>query len=147
MTVGYAKTAKSPLEAEPLLMFRKGVDEFVMNIDHLLGTAIDAVLTMSTDYNAGPGAAPFRMPGREVWAEMQDWLKKTQSKGYLTAHDVTTGTQVAMIVTGGDVDAGTLMTEADICALERKAFLNLGHTDQTRARVQFMLEYGGALRN
>jgi 3-hydroxyacyl-CoA dehydrogenase len=87
------------------------------------------------------------MPGREAWSEMQDWLKKTQEKGYLTPHDVTTGTQIAMIVTGGDVDAGTLMSEDEIYALERKAFLRLAQTDQTRARIQFMLDYGGALRN
>jgi 3-hydroxyacyl-CoA dehydrogenase len=147
MGVGYARTAKSPLEAEPLMMFRKGVDEYVMNSDHLLDTAIDAVLTLSADYQAPPDAQPFKMPGREVWAEMQDWLKKTQEKAYLTAHDVTTGKQIAMIVTGGDVDAGTLMTENEICALERKAFVSLGQTEQTKARVQFMLAYGSALRN
>jgi 3-hydroxyacyl-CoA dehydrogenase len=147
MNTGYAKTAKSPLEAGPLMMFRAGVDEFVMNSDHLLSTAIDAVLTLSTAYNAPEESSPFKMPGREAWSEMQDWLKKTQGKGYLTPHDVTTGTQIAMIVTGGDVDAGTLMSEDEIYALERKAFLRLAQTDQTRARIQFMLDYGGALRN
>jgi hypothetical protein len=39
------------------------------------------------------------------------------------------------------------MSEDDIFALERRAFLSLGHTDQTRARIRYMLDYGGALRN
>jgi 3-hydroxyacyl-CoA dehydrogenase len=147
MNTGYAKTAKSPLESEPLSMFRQGFDEFVMNSDHLLGNAVDAVLALSVDYKVRPDASPFKMPGRDAWAEMRDWLKKAHEKGYLTPHDVTTGTQIAMIVTGGDVDAGTLKTEDEIYALERKAFLALAHTDQTRARIQFMLDYGGALRN
>jgi 3-hydroxyacyl-CoA dehydrogenase len=147
MSIGYAKTAKSPLQAEPLMMFRKDADEYVMNSDHLLGSAIDATLALSADYTAPQQAPSFKMPGREVWAEMQAWLKKTHEKGYLTAHDVTTGTQVARVVTGGDVDAGTLMTEDDIFELERKAFLDLAHTAETRARIQFMLDYGGALRN
>ncbi len=147
MNTGYARTAKSPLEAEPLCLFRPGTDEFVMNSDNLLDTAIKAVLVMSADYKAPADAVAFKMPGREVWAEMQSWLEKTRQKGYLTPHDVTTGTQIAMIVTGGDVDSGTLLTEDEIYALERKAFLTLAHTDQTRARIQFMLDYGGALRN
>ena len=147
MNTGYARTAKSPLEGKPLSFFREGVDEFVMNSDHLLGKAIDAVLALSAGYKVRPDALPFKMPGRETWAEMRNWLKKAHDKGYLTPHDVTTGKQVAMIVTGGDVDAGTLMMEDEIYALERKAFLTLAHTDQTRARIQFMLEYGCALRN
>jgi len=147
MNIGYARTAKSPLEAEPLSMFRKDIDEFVMNSDHLLDAAVDAALAMSADYHSPPAARAFKMPGREVWAEMQGWLKRMHEKGRLTAHDVTTGTGVAMIVTGGDVDAGTPMTEDEIMALERRAFLKLGQTEQTRARIQFMLDFGGALRN
>ena len=87
------------------------------------------------------------MPGRDVWQEMQHWLAKTREKGHLTPHDVTTGTQVAMIVTGGDVDAGHMISENDICDLERKAFITLAKTQETRARLEYMLEYGSPLRN
>ena len=52
-----------------------------------------------------------------------------------------------MIVTGGDVDAGTPMGEAELCALERKAFVTLAQTAETRARVEHMLEHGSPLRN
>ena len=87
------------------------------------------------------------MPGRDVWAEMRAWLEKAHGKGHLTPHDVTTGGQIAMIVTGGDVDANTELTENDICSLERKAFLTLARTAETRARIEFMLEHGTPLRN
>jgi 3-hydroxyacyl-CoA dehydrogenase len=117
-----------------------------MNRDRLLQSAIDTTLEMAADYT--PTRRPaLQMPGRDVWREMQDWLGKKREKGYLTPHDVTTGTQIAMIVTGGDVDAGTALTEDEICGLERKAFLNLAKTDETRARIRFMLEYGSPLRN
>ena len=62
-------------------------------------------------------------------------------------HDVTTATQIAMIVTGGDMDAGVEQSEADLFALERKAFLTLAKTKETRARIEFMLEHGSPLRN
>jgi len=146
MNIGYGKTARSPLEAEPLAMFRSGVDSYVMNRDRLLATATDAALAMAENYAVERrGALP--MPGRDVWAEMQDWLREAHAKGHLTPHDVTTGAQIAMIVTGGDIDAGTELTENDLCALERKAFTTLGRTDETRKRIQFMLEHGTPLRN
>ena len=146
MNIGYGKTTRSPLEAEPLAMYREGIDDYVMNRDRLLQSAIDTVLAMTANYRSTRRPA-LEMPGRDVWQEMQDWLMKTQKRGYLTPHDVTTGTQIAMIVTGGDVDAGTTMTENDICALERKAFLTLAKTAETRARIAFMLEHGSPLRN
>ena len=87
------------------------------------------------------------MPGRSVWQEMIEWLNKAATKGHLTPHDVTTGRQIAMIVTGGDVDPGTMMGEEDICSLERKAFLTLAKTLETRARIEHMLDHGSPLRN
>jgi 3-hydroxyacyl-CoA dehydrogenase len=130
MNIGYGRTARSPLEAGPLAMFREGVDDYLMNRDRLLDTAMRTVVDMSGD-----------------WAEMIEWLQRTLEKGHLTPHDITTGAQIAMIVTGGDVDAGTELTENDLLALERKAFVALGKTDETRARIEFMLEHGSPLRN
>ena len=87
------------------------------------------------------------MPGRDCWAEMRNWLQQARDEGRLTAHDVTTGAQIAMIVTGGDVDAGTELAENDLLKLERKAFVALGQTTETRDRIRHMLEHGTPLRN
>jgi 3-hydroxyacyl-CoA dehydrogenase len=146
MNIGYGKTARSPLEAEPLTMFRAGIDTYLMNRDRLLDTAIDTVLAMAGNYSARRREA-LAMPGRDVWQDMLGWLRKAAAKGRLTPHDVATGSQIAMIVTGGDVNAGTVMSEEDICTLERKAFLTLAKTEETRARIEHMLSYGSPLRN
>ena len=146
MNIGYGKTARSPLEAEALGMFRDDVDSYVMNRDRLLDTAIGVALEMADTYST-QNRGCLAMPGREVWQEMIEWLKKAAAKGHLTPHDVTTGSQIAMIVTGGDVDAGTIMSETDICALERKAFLTLAKSAETKARIEHMLEHGSPLRN
>ena len=146
MNIGYGKTARSPLEAEPLAMFRSGVDLYIMNRDRLLATARREALAMAGAYRA-QRRGPLAMPGREVYAEMIAWLKKARARGQLTPHDVTTGTQIAMIVTGGDIAAGTELSENDILALERRAFGILGATRLTRARIEFMLEHGTPLRN
>jgi 3-hydroxyacyl-CoA dehydrogenase len=146
MNIGYGKTASSPVEAEPLMMFRGGVDDYVMNKDRLLDTAIQAALKMADGYQA-TRRQPLQMAGREAWQEMCDWLYKTHEKGHLTPHDVTTGTQIAMIVTGGEIDAGTSLSENEICDLERDAFLTLASTRETKARIQHMLNHGSPLRN
>jgi 3-hydroxyacyl-CoA dehydrogenase len=146
MNIGYGKTARSPLEAEPMAMYRNDIDTYIMNRDRLLATAMKAVEDLAPGYQPEK-RTPLAMPGREVWAEMRDWLQKAQEKGHLTPHDVTTGAQIAMIVTGGDIDPGAEISENDLFALERKAFVTLGKTVQTRDRIQFMLKYGTPLRN
>jgi len=146
MNIGYGKTARSPLEAEELAMFRSGIDSYEMNRDRLLTSACQQALAMADEYRV-EHRVPIAMPGRGVYAHMLDWLAKARGKGQLTAHDVTTGAQIAMIVTGGDIDAGALLTENQLLALERKAFLTLGATAETRARIEYMLEHGTPLRN
>ena len=146
MNIGYGNTARSPLEARELAMFRDGVDTWIMNRDRLLKAATDAVREMAPGY-AVEKRQPLAMPGRDVWAELRDWLQKTHERGNLTPHDVTTGNQIAMIVTGGDIDAGTELTENDLFDLERKAFVTLGQTTETRDRIRYMLEHGKPLRN
>lgn len=146
MNIGYGKTARSPLEAEPLAMFRKGIDSYIMNRDRLLDTARREALAMAASY-AVQRRSPIAMPGRDVHAEMLTWLEKAHARGQLTPHDVTTGGQIAMIVTGGNVAAGTELAENDILALERQAFGTLAATKETRARIEFMLEHGTPLRN
>jgi 3-hydroxyacyl-CoA dehydrogenase len=146
MNIGYGKTARSPLEAEPLAMFRKDVDGYIMNRDRLLATACREARAMAEGYRV-QRRSPIAMPGREVFAEMIAWLENARAKGQLMPHDVTTGTQIAMIVTGGDVAAGTELSENDLLALERRAFRTLAATKETRARIEFMLEHGTPLRN
>jgi len=50
MNIGYGKTARSPLEAEPMAMYREGHDSYIMNRDRLLDTAMAAVVEMSAGY-------------------------------------------------------------------------------------------------
>ena len=146
MNVGYGKTARSPLEAREMCLFRDGTDEYLMNRDRLLDAAIAAAAELAPGYSPA-GREPIAAAGREACAEMVEWLDKAHGKGHLTPHDVTTGAKVAMIVTGGDVAAGTLISEQDLFDLERQAFVALCQTEETRARIEHMLAFGTPLRN
>lgn len=146
MNVGYGKTARSPLEAAEMCLYREGIDEYLMNRDRLFDHASTAALDMVDGYRPAT-RGPIAAAGRDACAEMVEWLEKTRAKGHLTPHDVATGSQIAMIVTGGDVDAGAEITEQDLFDLERKAFVTLSATAETRARIEHMLSFGSALRN
>ena len=146
MNIGYGRTARSPLEARELAMFRDDVDEYVMNRDRLFNTAVKAVKSLTEDYSVRRHK-PLAMAGRDTFGEMKAWLDKAGAKGQLTPHDITTGAQIAMIVTGGDMDRGTELTENELLDLERRAFVALGQTAETRDRIRNMLEHGTPLRN
>jgi 3-hydroxyacyl-CoA dehydrogenase len=143
--VGYGQTAASPVLAAELAMFRPDRDEFLMNRDRMLDRAVSLVRELAPGYTP---ARPSDLPvaGRDVAEEMRTWLIQAREKGRLVAHDVAVGGQVAMIVTGGDVSAGTRVNETDLMALERRAFLSLARTAETRARIAHMLETGKPLR-
>lgn len=146
MNIGYGKTARSPVEGEAMAMFIDRTDEYVMNRDRILDTAVKATKKLSENYQI-QHRSDLKMTGRDVWKDMKVWLKQAHDKGHLTPHDVTTGAQIAMIVTGGDVNSGELFSEDQLFSLERKAFINLAQTDETRKRIKHMLDFGVPLRN
>ena len=61
-------------------------------------------------------------------------------------HDVKVGTEMARIVTGGEV-TGTVWCEQDFYDAERSSFLRLVNTDATRERINSMLDKGSPVRN
>ena len=54
---------------------------------------------------------------------------------------------IAGVVTGGDVDANTMVTEEYLMTLERKAFCSLLTHPKTQERIMGMLSTGKPVRN
>ena len=52
-----------------------------------------------------------------------------------------------LLLTGGDVDAGTLVSEEYLHALERKHFCNLLDNPKTQERIMGMMQTGKPVRN
>jgi len=90
---------------------------------------------------------PIAMPGRASFYKMVLWAEEMFKNGKLFKHDVFISTQIAEIVTGGDVDAGTLWSEQDLYDAERRAFLRLVKTPETQDRIRTLLDNGKAVRN
>ena len=129
MNLGYGKTATSPLIAKRQAMLRPH-DRFVINRDRILGEAIKAI-----DDPAGQVAfarPALAMPGRPLFDEMVKWLEESRDQGLFMPHDVKVASELARIVTGGDIDPGTMWSEQDLYDAERRSFLTLIATEATR---------------
>jgi 3-hydroxyacyl-CoA dehydrogenase len=144
MNLGYGKTATSPIIAKRQAMLRPH-DRFVINRDRILGEAIKAIDDAS-------GQVPFErpdltMPGRPLFEEMVKWLEDSRDKGLFMPHDVNVGSEMARIVTGGDIEPGTVWSEQDFYDAERRSFQTLVATAATRERINSMLDAGSPVRN
>jgi 3-hydroxyacyl-CoA dehydrogenase len=67
--------------------------------------------------------------------------------GYISQHDFHIASLIAHVLTGGDVEAGTLVSEEYLMKLERQAFCSLIVNPKTQARILGMLSTGKPLRN
>ncbi|MAF18603.1 MAG: acetoacetyl-CoA reductase [Oceanospirillaceae bacterium] len=142
MNLGYGRTATSPIEATDQAMIRAD-DSYLMNRDRILSSALGQL----KDVAKTPAREPLAMVGQPVFAAMQEWLTNAHSKGILTPHECTVGTEMARIVTGGDIAPGTIMSEQDLFNAERDSFLRLAKTPETQERIVTMLDLGSPLRN
>ncbi|MGD8349689.1 MAG: 3-hydroxyacyl-CoA dehydrogenase NAD-binding domain-containing protein [Gammaproteobacteria bacterium] len=144
MNLGYGRTATSPVIARQQAMLRAN-DRHLINRDRILGAALEAI-------ENPVGQAAFErpalsMPGRPLFEEMVKWLEESRDKGLFMPHDVVVGSEMARIVTGGDIDPGTTWSEQDFYDAERRSFLALVATEATRERIDSMLDAGAPVRN
>jgi len=143
MNIGTGKTTTSPQLAREQAMLRPE-DTSLMNRDRMLSAAIDLVNNSQAIHHARPD---LQMPGRDSYAPMDEWINKAHAAGKITAHDCVVGRAVAGIVSGGDIEPGTVWSEQDLYDAERRAFLSLVKSDATQARINSMLDLGQTLRN
>ena len=142
MNIGLGRKANSPQEAAALSMRRPG-DTFQMNRDRILNAALSTI-----DITKKVGKRkPLALSGAEHYQEMLEWLEVNHKKGMLTPHDVTVGTEIGRVMSGGECPAGTVFSEQDILNAERSSFIRLAQTQETQARIVAMLDNGITLRN
>jgi 3-hydroxyacyl-CoA dehydrogenase len=94
-----------------------------------------------------PHKRQFAVAGRSGKATIQGQLVNMRDGGFISRHDFHIASLIADVVTGGEVDAGTLVTEDYLMALERKAFCSLITNAKTQERILGMLSTGKPLRN
>ncbi len=144
-TIGMATVAKSAAEAKDLLVLRPG-DGITMNRDRLLADAKAKALALADNY-APPEKPEISLPGKTALAAMSMAVDGFRLSGKATSHDVTVGKVLAGVLSGGDTDITETVSEDDLLALERNAFVALSRTPASIARVSHMMKTGKPLRN
>jgi 3-hydroxyacyl-CoA dehydrogenase len=89
----------------------------------------------------------FPVAGRNGLATIKAQLVNMRDGGFISAHDFHIATLIANVVCGGDVDAGSLVSEDYLMALERQAFCSLIVHPKTQERIMGMLSTGKPVRN
>jgi 3-hydroxyacyl-CoA dehydrogenase len=141
-----AKVGTSALESRKLGYLLES-DIVVPNKDELLFVAINEAKAMATAGYRPPLKRLFPVAGRSGKATIQGQLVNMRDGGFISRHDFHIASLIAGVVTGGDVDTGTLVSEEYLMALERKAFCSLITNAKTQERILGMLSTGKPVRN
>jgi 3-hydroxyacyl-CoA dehydrogenase len=122
-------------------------DVVVAHKDELLHVATQQVQAMHESGWRAPMKAPFPVAGRNAVATIKAQLVNMRDGGFITGHDFHISSLIAEVVCGGDVDAGSLVSEAYLMTMERERFCGLLDHPKTQERIVGMLSTGKPVRN
>lgn len=141
-----AKVGTSAIESRKL-GYLLASDLIVSHKDELLFVAINEARAMFAGGYRPPHKRQFAVAGRSGIATLKGSLVNMRDGGFISAHDFHIASLIAHVVCGGDVDAGSLVDEDYLMALERQAFCQLLVHPKTQARIMGMMSTGKPLRN
>lgn len=141
-----AKVGTSALESRKLGYLQDG-DVIVPNKDELLYVAIGQAKAMADAGYRAPAKSLIPVAGRMGIATIKASLVGMRDGNFISQHDYHIASLIADVVCGGEVEAGTLVTEEYLMALERKHFCSLLDHPKTQERIMGMLQTGKPVRN
>jgi 3-hydroxyacyl-CoA dehydrogenase len=142
-----AKVSTSAYEARGL-DYLSPRDKITMNLDHLLYDAKQTVLDLAREgYRPPRYRDSIKVGGRPGKALLELLIYMLKEGLFISDHDALIARKLANVLTGGDVDQNTLVTEQYLLDLEREAFVSLCGEEKTQARMKHMLETNRPLRN
>ncbi|MGK6325305.1 3-hydroxyacyl-CoA dehydrogenase NAD-binding domain-containing protein [Sphingomonas sp. DT-51] len=143
--ISTAQVSKSAAQAKEM-GFLRASDGVTMNRDRLLADAKARALALVDGYQP-PEPPVYRLPGASGRVGIGGAVADFHRKGAATDYDVVVAGRLAEVLTGGEADLLDTVTEEQMLALERAAFLESARDERTHARVEAMLMTGKPLRN
>ena len=122
-------------------------DLIVPHKDELLHVALVQARAMAASGWRAPLKGLFPVAGRSGIAPIKAQLVAMRDGGFASAHDFHIAGLIADVVCGGDVDAGSLVSEEYLMALERKHFCSLLDHPKSQERIMGLLQTGKPVRN
>ena len=141
-----AKVGTSALESRKL-GYLMDSDVIVPHKDELLFVALNEAKALYQGGYRAPHKRQFPVAGRSGKATILGSLVNMRDGGFISQHDFHIASLIANVVTGGDVEAGTLVSEEYLMTLERRAFCSLLEHPKTQERIMGMLSTGKPVRN
>ena len=142
--IGYAKTATSPVEAEPL-KYLKLEDKKIMNRNSLLPIS-RKILEENKNFKS-PIECKFNLSGKVVKEKMIQVLEKLYNEKIILDHGMEVGKELANILSGGETSLDKTLSEDDLFKLELDSFMRLIETTKTQERIKHTLATGKPLVN
>mgnify|MGYP001184223828 FL=1 len=142
--IGYAKTATSPVEAEPLKYLRPE-DKKIMNRNSLFEVS-KKILDDNKEFKA-PSEIKFNLPGKEVKNKMISALEKLYNEKVILDHGMEVGKELANVLSGGNTTIDKSLSEDDMYKLELESFMRLIENNKTQDRIKHTLKTGKPLVN
>jgi 3-hydroxyacyl-CoA dehydrogenase len=141
-----ANVSKSALEAQKM-GYLAADDVIVFNPYELLHVAkVEARAMFEAGYRP-PLKMPVPVTGRYGMATIMAQLVNMRDGGFISAHDYKLASMIAEVVSGGDIEPGSLVNEQWLLDLERKAFMELLNHPKTQERIMGMMQTGKPVRN
>ncbi|HEX8639368.1 MAG TPA: enoyl-CoA hydratase/isomerase family protein, partial [Pyrinomonadaceae bacterium] len=146
-TIAMGKVATSAQEAKSFGILRD-FDRISMNGDRLIADAKAEVLALSeTGYVQPVERTDIFVMGLQAQAAIKLALHMMRQGEFISDHDQLIGKKLAKIMSGGDLNHSTYVSEQYLLDLEREAFLSLCGERRTQERIAAMLKTGKPLRN
>lgn len=148
LNIATAKVATSAAEGFSLGVYRKGLDEVVVNQGRRIAEAKKSVIEIfDSGYTAPVQRKDVKVLGRSALGALYAGIHAMKTANYATEHDSVVAKKLAYVMCGGDLSEPTLVSEQYLLDLEREAFLSLCGEKKTLERIQSVLKSGRPIRN
>jgi 3-hydroxyacyl-CoA dehydrogenase len=148
LSIATAKVATSAFEGFDIGIYRKGLDEVVMNQGRRIAEAKKSVIEIyDSGYSMPVQRKDVKVLGQSALGALYAGINGMWRANYATDHDVVVAKKLAYVMCGGDLSEPTLVSEQYLLDLEREAFLSLCGEKKTLERIQSVLKGGKPVRN
>ncbi len=148
LSIATAKVATSAQEGFGLGVYRKGLDEVIMNQGRRIAEAKKSVLELyESGYVMPVQRNDVKVLGKSGLGALYAGIHGMVQGGYATEHDALCARKLAYVMCGGDLSEPTQVSEQYLLDLEREAFLQLSGEKKTLERIQSVLKGGKPVRN
>jgi 3-hydroxyacyl-CoA dehydrogenase len=146
--IATAKVATSGYEGFDTGVFRKGIDEVVINQAGRIFEAKKSVIELHDQGYVIPAQRKdIKVLGRTALGALYAGINSMWRGNYATDHDALVAKKLAYVMCGGDLSEPTLVSEQYLLDLEREAFLSLCGERKTLERIESVLKSGKPIRN